>query len=93
MEASTTARTYYRREATATTDGWLGTPENDTSLLLAEEAGWDSFTDADLLAATAKGHGSSRAVVVDHTWQNKNRVFPVHGPDVAVAAVRRRVSS
>jgi site-specific DNA recombinase len=27
---------------------------------------------------------------VDQTWQNKNRVIPVQGPDVAVRAIRRR---
>ena len=30
---------------------------------------------------------------VDHTWQNKNRVYPAQGPDMPVAAVRRRTSS
>jgi hypothetical protein len=30
---------------------------------------------------------------VDRSWQNKNRVFPVQGPDVTVAAVRRRASA
>ena len=25
--------------------------------------------------------------LVDHTWQNKNRIFPVQGPCVTVAAV------
>jgi hypothetical protein len=29
---------------------------------------------------------------VDHTWQNKNRVFPVQGPSVTIAAVRHRVA-
>jgi hypothetical protein len=29
--------------------------------------------------------------LVDQTWQNKNRVFAVEGPDVTVTAVRRRV--
>jgi len=31
--------------------------------------------------------------LVDQTWQNKNRVFPGQGPDVAVQAVRRRMVS
>jgi len=31
-----------------------------------------------------------RPPIVDQTWQNKNRVFPVQGPDVTVAAIRRR---
>jgi len=31
-------------------------------------------------------------VSVDHTWQNKNRVFPVQGPSVMVTAVRRRAT-
>jgi hypothetical protein len=30
---------------------------------------------------------------VDQTWQNKNRVLPVQGPSVAVAAVHRRATA
>ena len=29
---------------------------------------------------------------VDHTWQNKNRIFPVQGPFVTIAAVRYRAA-
>jgi len=37
--------------------------------------------------------GMCPAELVESTWQNKNRVFPVRGPDVVVAPVRRRVTS
>lgn len=37
--------------------------------------------------------GVKAAHLVDQTWQNKNRVFAVQGPDVAVQAVRRRLVS
>jgi hypothetical protein len=30
--------------------------------------------------------------LVDRTWQNKNRIFPVQGPYVTVPPVRRRVA-
>jgi hypothetical protein len=45
------------------------------------------------------GRGSNRSgpdgdrTALDQTWQNKNRVFPVQGPSVAVAAVRRRAAT
>ena len=46
-----------------------------------------------LLYGYEKGHvrrWDMASELVDHTWQNKNRVFPVQGVDVTVAAVRRR---
>lgn len=36
---------------------------------------------------------SRTANYVDHTWQNKNRIFPVQGPSVTVPAVRARAAT
>jgi hypothetical protein len=48
-----------------------------------------------LLYGDRKGHVRRWDVasdLVDHTWQNKNHVFPVQGPSVTVAAVRYRAA-
>jgi len=36
------------------------------------------------------GHSLTNILLVDHTWQNPNRIPAAQGPDVTVAAVRRR---
>jgi hypothetical protein len=50
-----------------------------------------SGADLDEQGRRDEGQTSSRSMIkVDQTWQNKNRVFAVQGPDVTITAVRRR---
>jgi hypothetical protein len=65
VEADSAARVYYRRSELLEAAPTAQEAVYDTSLFLAEEAGWSNFSDADLLAVTLAGHGSSRDVVVE----------------------------
>jgi site-specific DNA recombinase len=65
IEAQEHARTYYRRSGSAKPAQGADGATYETSPFLTEEAGWNNYSDADLLAATLSGHGSSRALVVE----------------------------
>jgi hypothetical protein len=57
---------------------------------LREERAWIASVPASAPGRARVSGAFGPTFGVDQTWQNKNRIFPVQGPDVTVNAIRRR---